>query len=144
MQFLLSKYVMPAAASRHIETNWRTVKVLELFLKNDNKDPPASGKNNSSITTVYSSSVLLFLIISTQLANIISTSRCGYLPATSSMTIIIGCFCTQIPINFTTLGWSYCFRIRPSCKNFFLCSSGTVTRHVFTATSLLVDRSLAL
>lgn len=44
MQFLLSKYVMPAAASRHIETNWRTVKVLELFLKNDSKDPPVSTK----------------------------------------------------------------------------------------------------
>lgn len=48
MQFLLSKYVMPAAASRHIETNWRTVKVLELFLKNDNKDPPASTEKHLS------------------------------------------------------------------------------------------------
>jgi hypothetical protein len=44
MQFLLSKYIIPADASRHIETNWRTVKVLELFLKYDNKDPPINMK----------------------------------------------------------------------------------------------------
>ena len=35
----------------------------------------------------------------------------------------------------TMLGWSYCFRMRPSCKNFFFCSSESVSLHVFTATS---------
>lgn len=47
----------------------------------------------------------------------------------------MGCFCTQMPISLTILGWSYCLSILPSCKNFFLCSSGRVTRQVLTATS---------
>ena len=34
---------------------------------------------------------------------------------------------TQIPMNFTIFGWSYCFKMRPSCRNFFFCSSGKVT-----------------
>ena len=65
-------------------------------------------------------------------------------PGTNSMTIIIGCFWTQIPINLTIFGWSYCFRIRPSCKNFFFCSSGSVTLQVFTATSRPDPCNLAL
>lgn len=65
-------------------------------------------------------------------------------PGTNSMTIIIGCFCTQMPINFTIFGWSYCFNMRPSCKNFRFCSSGNVMRHVFTATSFLFDFNRAL
>lgn len=65
-------------------------------------------------------------------------------PSTSSITIIMGCFWTQMPISLTMLGWSYCFRILPSCKNFRFCSSGSVIRHVLTATSCLVDRSFAL
>ena len=32
-----------------------------------------------------------------------------------------------MPINFTIFGWSYCFKMRPSCRNFFFCSSGKVT-----------------
>lgn len=57
MQFLLSKYIMPADASRHIETNWSTDSVFELFRKYDNRDPPKSatftvnGKNRSLART---------------------------------------------------------------------------------------------
>uniref|UniRef100_A0A182USG7 Uncharacterized protein n=1 Tax=Anopheles merus TaxID=30066 RepID=A0A182USG7_ANOME len=66
-------------------------------------------------------------------------------PATSSITIIIGCFCTQMPISLTMFGWSYCFRMRPSCRNLRFCSSGSVIRHVLTATSVFFDDfSLAL
>ena len=32
-----------------------------------------------------------------------------------------------MPMNFTIFGWSYCFKMRPSCRNFFFCSSGKVT-----------------
>lgn len=65
-------------------------------------------------------------------------------PGTNSMTIIIGCFCTHIPISLTMFGWSYCFKMRPSCKNFRFCSSGNVMRHVLTATSFLFDFKRAL
>jgi len=65
-------------------------------------------------------------------------------PGTNSITIMMGCFCTQIPMSFTMFGWSYCFSMRPSCRNFFLCSSGSVMRHVFTATSFLLVLRCAL
>lgn len=65
-------------------------------------------------------------------------------PGTNSITIMMGCFCTQIPISFTIFGWSYCFSMRPSWRNFFLCSSGSVMRHVFTATSFLLVLRCAL
>ena len=38
-------------------------------------------------------------------------------------------------VYLTMLGCSYCFRILPSCRNFFFCSSGMVTLQVFTATA---------
>uniref|UniRef100_A0A6B0UG64 Uncharacterized protein n=1 Tax=Ixodes ricinus TaxID=34613 RepID=A0A6B0UG64_IXORI len=60
------------------------------------------------------------------------------------MTIMMGCFWTQMPMNLTMLGWSYCFRMRPSCRNFFLCSSGRFTLQVLTATSVLWGCSTAL
>lgn len=75
MQFLLSKYVMPAAASRHIETNWRTVKVLELFLKNDNRDPPASKNRNIRLqNTLYSfivNALTTFAVLSNNSTNVL-------------------------------------------------------------------------
>ena len=60
--------------------------------------------------------------------------------------IFKACF---IPINLTMFGWSYCFSILPSWRNFFFCSSGKVTLQVLTATlkvsyGLLFDFRLAL
>lgn len=59
MQFLLSKYIMPADASRHIETNWRTDNVLELFLKYDNRDPPKSTTYSQSRCTLINCYVIV-------------------------------------------------------------------------------------
>lgn len=58
------------------------------------------------------------------------------LPSTYSMTIITGCRWAAIPMNLTMFGWSYCFRMRPSWRNFFLWSSDSVSLHVFTATTI--------
>ena len=50
----------------------------------------------------------------------------------------------DLPINLTILAWSYCFRILPSWRNFFFCSSGNVTLQVFTATLCVADLLLDL
>jgi len=69
---------------------------------------------------------------------VITVMHWRHLPEMNSITIITGGRWAAIPMKRTILGWSYCFRIRPSCKNFLLTSSCSVSRHVFTATSSFV------
>lgn len=114
MQFFDSRYRIPKNRTNHCK------KYLESILQ---KNSPAAASLHIPINCLDDREFEFFL----------KKFRSDP-PGTNSITIIMGCFCTHIPISFTMFGWSYCFKILPSCKNFRFCSSGSVILQVFTAT----------